>query len=420
MHIDKKTIRNIFLGVISCIILYWILHETERVRVVWNVFVKMVSPFFFGGAFAFVLNVPMRAIENRLLVNIKNAKLKRGLSLLIAIILLLLILMAVVLLLIPQIIDTIESILLQIPVFYDRLVLTVRGFLNNYPDVWEWLSANIDFESMNFGSILEKILSIVGNSATQIFTGAVSAIGTVSSGIVNFVLGFFFSIYCLLRKEILVVHGKKLLYAFLPEETADSWIRVLQLSNTTFSNFISGQCLEAVILGCMFAVAMLIFGMPYIPLISVLIAVTALIPIVGAFAGCILGAFFILVNDPIQAGWFVVMFLVIQQIEGNLIYPRVVGTSIGLPGMWVLVAVAVGGELMGPVGMLLMIPLASVGYALLREHCNKTIKDKNISDEKLAVQPPVLRKRLKEHLEKHKSRFFKKKSEKNDSEKTKE
>ena len=157
------------------------------------------------------------------------------------------------------------------------------------------------------------------------------------------------------------------------------------MSNRSFSNFISGQCLEAVILGCMFAVAMLVFKMPYIPLVSVVIAVTALVPIVGAWVGCIVGTFFIMVDSMPLALGFVVLFLVLQQIENNLVYPKVVGTSIGLPGMWVLVAVTVGGELMGVFGMLLFIPLASVLYALSRELADRRIAERNIPSEKLQV-----------------------------------
>ena len=179
----------------------------------------------------------------------------------------------------------------------------------------------------------------------------------------------------------------------------DEIIRVLRLVNSTFSNFISGQCLEAFILGCLFAVAMALFKMPYIPLVSVVIAVTALIPVVGAFVGCIVGAFFILVDDPLQALTFIAMFLVIQQLENNLIYPRVVGTSIGLPGMWVLVAVTVGGGIMGVGGMLLMIPLASVCYTLAREITDKRLAERNIPEEKLMDQPPELYSRFKQNRE---------------------
>ena len=220
------------------------------------------------------------------------------------------------------------------------------------------------------------------NSVSVIASGAFSAVGNVTGAIVNIVIGLVFALYCLGRKETLVRQGKKLLYAFVPERISDETIRILRLTNSTFSGFISGQCLEAVILGCLFAVAMAILRMPYISLISVLIGVTALVPLVGGFVGCFFGAFFILVNNPLQALIFVIVFLVIQQIEGNLIYPKVVGNSIGLPGMWVLVAVTIGGELMGVAGMLVMIPVTSVIYALLREITNKRLARRNIAPEK--------------------------------------
>ena len=168
-------------------------------------------------------------------------------------------------------------------------------------------------------------------------------------------------------------------------------------------------------MGGMFAVSMAIFRMPYIPLVSVLIAVTAFIPIVGAWIGCVLGAFLMLVNEPMQAVWFVIMFLVIQQIENNMIYPRVVGTSIGLSGMWVLVAVTVGGELMGVVGMLLMIPISSVLFTLLREYTQKRIDAKQIDPEKLRDHPPELVSTFKENRKKRKDKRTKQKNQKSET-----
>jgi len=196
-----------------------------------------------------------------------------------------------------------------------------------------------------------------------------------------------FAIYCLIRKEILASQARRLLYSFVPERISDEVVRILRMTNATFSGFLSGQCLEACILGTLFAIVMSIFRMPYVPLISVLIAVTALIPIVGAFVGCAVGAFFILVSNPMQALWFVIMFLILQQLENNLIYPKVVGKSVGLSGMWVLLAVSVGGAVMGVAGMLFMIPVFSVLYTLLREITEKRIAVREIPREKVNAQP---------------------------------
>jgi len=312
-------------------------------------------------------------------------------------------------LLIPQIISTVESLVATLPDFFDRVYAQAMEFLNSHPEAMEWLSENTDFENLDWSGLIQKAVTLITNSLTTVADKMLQLVISLSTGVFNAVLSLVFALYCLARKEILARQGRRLLYASVPEKVADEIIRILRMSNSTFSNFISGQCLEAVILGLMFALSMTIFGMPYMPLVSVTIAVTALVPIVGAFVGCIVGAFFILIDSPLLAFWFVIMFLVLQQIEGNLIYPRVVGTSIGLPGMWVLVAVAVGGDLMGVGGMLLMIPLASVIYALLREFSDKRLAAKGIDSEKLQAQPPILKSEFKEKRKKTKEKREKKK-----------
>ena len=203
----------------------------------------------------------------------------------------------------------------------------------------------------------------------------------------TFVIGLIFSFYILLQKEKLSRHGRQVIYGLLPLEKADRTLEILRLANRTFSSFLSGQCLEACILGTLFAVAMTIFRMPYALLVGVLIALTALIPIVGAFIGCGVGALLIAIDDPWKALWFVVMFLVLQQIEGNLIYPHVVGSSVGLPSIWVLAAVTLGGSLMGVLGMLLFIPLCSVVYSLFRAYVKDRLTARNVPVEKWRDPP---------------------------------
>ena len=185
------------------------------------------------------------------------------------------------------------------------------------------------------------------------------------------VIALVFAVYLLIQKDKLADHGERVMRAYLPKKIYGRTLYILKLLHKNFSNFISSQCLEAIILGTLFIIAMTIFGFPYAVLIGTLIAVTALVPIIGAFVGCAVGAFLILVENPLLAIWFVVMFLIIQQLEGNLIYPRVVGSSVGLPAIWVLVAVSVGGSLFGVVGMLIFIPIASTFYTLLREDVNE-------------------------------------------------
>ena len=408
MELNKKTLRTIFLGVAGCIVLYWLLHETERMTALLKSGIGIVAPFIAGAVVAFILNVPMRAIEGWF-KGLKKPGLRRALAIVLTLLIVLLVLIGVFYLLIPQIITTVESLVATLPEFFSRLQTQITQFLNENPEIMQWLYDNTDFENMNWSGLVEKAISLITNSLTAIADKMLQAVISLSTGIFNAVLSLVFALYCLARKEILARQGRRLLYAFVPEKAADHIVRILRMANSTFSNFISGQCLEAVILGLMFAVCMTIFGMPYMPLVSVTIAVTALVPIVGAFVGCVVGAFFILIDSPVLAFWFVIMFLILQQIEGNLIYPRVVGTSIGLPGMWVLVAVAVGGDLMGVGGMLLMIPLASVLYALTREFTSIRLQARGIDQDKLQAHPPELKSEFKEKRKKTKEKREKRK-----------
>ena len=401
MELNKKTLRRIFLGIVGCILLYWVLSTPERVTNIFGAIRKIVSPFVVGAILAFILNVPMRGIE-KLLSGIKKPGLRRALAMVITIISILLVLTGAVRLLAPQIVETIESLVSKLPGFFAGIKDRAVKYLNENPELLAWLNENTTFNSIDWSDLIQKAIAWISGSLNNIVDLTINTVIGLGTGIFNAVLSLVFALYSLSRKEILARQGRRLLYAFLPEKAGDETVRILRMSNTTFSNFISGQCLEALILGLMFAVTMPIFKMPYMPLVSVIIAITALVPIVGAFVGCAVGAFFILVDDPMMAVWFVVLFLVLQQIEGNLIYPKVVGSSVGLPGMWVLLAVAVGGSISGVGGMLLMIPLMSVLYALAREITNNRLAKRGIPAEKLQDQPPTLRSQYKEHREKKK------------------
>lgn len=388
MIIDKKTLRNVFLGVAGCIVLYWILSDKDRIQAIVASVTTMLSPFILGAGLAFILNVPMRAFESFL--GIDNPTGRRLTAIILTFVAFVLVVTMVVLLLIPQIGSTIETLIPRIVEFVESIEGTLNQFLGENPQLMQFIYENTGMETIDWGTLAQRLLGVIGDSLSAIFSSAISAIGSLTGAIVDFVVAMVFCLYCLFRKETLARQGRKILYAFLPEHWADEIIRVLRLTNVTFSNFLSGQCLEVCILGCLFAVAMSIFKMPYIPLISVLIAVTAFIPVVGAFIGCILGAFFILVDDFFLAIGFVVMFLILQQIENNVIYPRVVGSSIGLPGMWVLFSVMIGGELFGVAGMFLMIPMTSVIYTLLGEIVHDRLRLRQIAPEKLQTQPPEL------------------------------
>ena len=384
-EINKKTLRRIFLYVCGVIVLYWLLHETERVRNLLNGIFGIFAPFAFGGVLAFILNVPMRAIEGRMLRNVRNQNWKRIISVLITFFALFLVITLAFWLLIPQLLKTIHNLVPNLSSFLRDVEDTMMDFFKKNPQIHGWLKDNVDIEGG----------SLFGEGTKNLVGSAVTAISSIFTGAFDAIIAVVFSVYCLFQKETLARQGRKLLYAYLREKTADRVIRVLRLVNVSFSNFLSGQCVEVCILGTMFAISMAIFGMPYIPLISLLIAITAFVPIIGAWIGCALGTFLIFVESPVMAIWFVVLFLILQQIENSLIYPRVVGTSVGLPGMWVLVAVAVGGSLLGVIGMFLMIPIASVVHKLLKEYTNKRLEEMPVDPKKLQPQPPKFKSRRK-------------------------
>ncbi len=401
MEVNKKVFWNIFWVAVGCILLYWLIGERARYALIVEKIKGITAPFVFGSVLAFILNVPMRTIEN-LLAKIPKLRGRRVIAVLLTFIAVLLIIALVFLLLLPQLSDTLERLIPSLVSFFVSIGNEINKFMQDNPELMNWLAENTNFENFNWSELVQNAVSILGNSLSTILAGAINAIGKLSSVVMDLVIGLVFAVYCLFHKETLARQGRKLLYAYFPEKAADSIIRVVRLTNSTFSNFLGGQCIEVVILGSMFAVAMAIFGMPYIPLISVLIAVTAFIPIVGAWVGCIVGAFLIFVAEPAQAFWFVIMFVILQQVENNLIYPKVVGTSIGLSGMWVLVAVGIGGQLMGVAGMFLMIPIVSVFYTLLQEQTNRRLSLREIDPEKLSVQPPELSSKLKEKLKRRK------------------
>ena len=395
MELDKKNFKRLLAVVCAGIILYWLLNEPQLASGVWSFAIRTLSPFIVGAVIAFILNVPMRFFERHLKF-VQKAGLRRSIALLLTLVCGALVITAVFSLLIPQLAKTIASLYPAVAAFLKEVETWVNRTLAENPQLMQWIQENTELSKLDWAGLVQQGLTLVGNSLSTILTTALTAIGGLVGVLMDAFIAIVFAVYALFQKELLARQGRKLAYAFLKESHADYVVKVLRLSNATFSNFLSGQCIEVCILGGLFAVAMAIFRMPYIPLISVLVAVTAFIPVVGAWAGCIIGAFLILISDPVQAFWFVIMFLVIQQIEGNMIYPKVVGTSIGLSGMWVLFAIGIGGELMGVLGMFLMIPVVSVLYTLLREWTHNRLAKRDVAEDKLREQPPELVSRFKE------------------------
>lgn len=385
MELNKDTIKHLIWIVFAGVAFNWGLQHLEAISIALSWIVGLLTPFLLGGAIAFILNVPMQRIEPRLFPKAKRLRrLRRPLAVVLTILLVLAILAFAAFVIVPGVTGTAKQAAAQVPHALKAMEHWILELEKRLPEVGEYLSAlEIDWDSL-----VKKAADLLTGWGGSLLNSGVSIVSGVVSGVTTFFIGLFFAIYVLMQKEKLARQCKELLYAVLPERAADRTVGVARLAERTFSSFLSGQCIEAVILGSLFAVSMTILRLPYAPLIGVLIALTALIPIVGAFIGCVVGALLILMVSPIQALEFVILFLVLQQIEGNLIYPHVVGSSVGLPSIWVLAAVTLGGKLMGILGMLVFIPLCSVCYALLREFTHHRLSRRGISPSKWGGAPP--------------------------------
>lgn len=374
---NMKKIRHLIVFTALIILCFW---KYTIVFQAVKFVIGVVFPFILGGAIAFVFNVPMHFIENRLIQEKWKEKYKivrktaRPVSLVLTIIFVIGIVAAVLFGVLPQLTGTIAKLGYSIQTFIPKVQEWANDWFHNNKEVMAYVN-QLEF---NWDKVIEVAVDWVSNGAGNIVESGVTAAVNIVSGFATFFIAFVFACYILLQKEKLGVQAKKVLFAFVQKGRAEAAIEVCSLTYRTFSNFLTGQCMEAVILGTMFVIAMSIFKMPYAWLIGILIAFTALIPIFGAFIGCAVGTFLIFMIHPIQALWFIVLFLVLQQIEGNLIYPHVVGNSVGLPSIWVLAAVSIGGSLMGVVGMLIFIPIVSVLYALFREIVYLKLKKNNI------------------------------------------
>ena len=369
---NKKTIMQLILFTIIVIFAF------INISYLWT-FIKYIiaifMPFIIGAMMAFVLNVLLNVVENKLFkkLNKKNSKtwkkLKRPVSLITTFVIIIAIIALILGLIIPQLKNTVE--------------LFTENF-DSYKTQSVELLEKVGIEKKtinklnnNIENIQEEATKYISKNSDKIMQTTVGVATTVAGTVATIVLGIVFAIYILLKKEDLTRQFKKLARAYLPEKRQTTLKEISTLSNKTFGNFVSGQCIEALIIGLLCFIGMLILQIPYAPTIAVLVGFTALIPVFGAFIGTAIGAFLILMVDPTKALVFVIFIIILQQLEGNLIYPKVVGNSVGLPGIWVMVAVTVGASIGGILGMLLSVPVCSILYSILRTDVNNRIDQKN-------------------------------------------
>ncbi len=369
---NLKKIRGLILFTILILVALWNYQKLfDALKFMGNV----ILPFVLGGAIAFVLNVPMHFLEENIFGEAKAKKKKwalkfaRPCSFILTLILVIGVIGIVVFVVVPELGNTIMNLGRTLQVFVPEVQAWAMQLFQDNEEIVSYIQ-NINFD---WDKVLSSGIHFLKSGAGDMLGSTYAAAKSIISGVTTFFIAFVFSCYILLQKERLEIQVKKVMKAFMPDDWREIFLALASVVYKTFSNFLTGQCLEAIILGTMFFITMTILRLPYALLISILIAFTALIPIFGAFIGCAVGALLIFMVDPMKALIFVVMFLVLQQIEGNFIYPHVVGNSVGLPSIWVLVSVSIGASLMGVVGMLIFIPLVSVFYTIFRGIVNRRL-----------------------------------------------
>lgn len=361
----SKSFKEKLLLITYGVVLFVLLMNYKWIVNILNFIGNLISPFIIGAIIAFVLNVLVKSLEDGILKKIK--KYKRLISVFLSLIIIFGFIVVLLFILIPQIKNAGTIFVENIPEYQENIY--------NLGEKIGLSSDELEFLNLENNKIKDEITSFITNNSDKLINISMGFASSIVSVVCNFFIGIIFAIYVLMDKERLTKQTKKLLARICSTKLYNKIIDVTKLSNTTFSNFVKVQVLEAVILGVLCFVGMLIFRMPYAATISVLIGVTALIPIFGAFVGCVIGAFLIFMVSPIKALTFIIFFLVLQQIEGNFIYPKVVGGKIGLPSIWVLVAVTIGGSFGGVLGMLLAVPVVSIIYSLLRVFINTKPKE---------------------------------------------
>lgn len=377
MELNDSNIKKLRWLIVFTVAVVVIGVNYRRVLAVFMMIFGFISPFLLGGVMAFILNVPMRRIE-KLLPMKENNRLRRPISLVLTLLFVVGLLLLVIFVVMPQLFETFMSLQNSIPVFLAGVKKGAEDLFAQNPEILDYINGiQIDWKSFS-----EDVIGFLSSGASTVLNSTITAAVSIVSGVTTFGIALVFAIYILLQKETLSAQMKKLMRAFLPDRITENILSVADLAYNTFSHFLTGQCLEAVILGTMFFITLSVLRLPYALLVGVLIAFTALIPIFGAFIGCVIGAFLMLMVKPLDALLFVAVFFILQQIEGNLIYPHVVGNSVGLPSIWVLVAVTIGGSAMGIAGMLIFIPLCSVLYSLLRGTVYARLEKKNQEQKK--------------------------------------
>lgn len=373
---NKANILLVFLFIAFTVLFCWCLMNISQVAGLCRTVLSAFMPIIYGFFIAFIINLFMRPLESvydKLFKKKKiNFKIKRALCLIISIVLVVSIVLAVLFLVIPELVNTVYSFIHELPKYMASAEAKLNEIEKNFH------TFNFQLPELNAEELEARFIKLLTEKGFDFVNMTINLTSSIFSGVFNFVVSFFFAIYMLAQKEKLCHTIKRFLFAFIPISVANKILSWTKVTNKTFTKFATGQLTEAVILGALCFVGMIILGIPYPLIISILIGFTALIPVFGAFIGIIIGAVLIVLVNPVKAVWFVIFMIILQQLEGNLIHPKVVGKSVGLPGILVLAAVTVGGNAFGLLGTLLSVPIVSVIYFGLRLFVNRKLKERNI------------------------------------------
>ncbi|MFS0782668.1 AI-2E family transporter [Bacillus sp. 1P06AnD] len=380
MELNRSNIKKILFIIFIAILLFLGIQNIGYVFKYIFVLLHLISPLIIGVAIAFILNVLLRLIEEKLFgfLNKKNYRfwnrIRRPFSVFLTMAIIAGALFLLLFLFIPELKKTFETIVQNLPVYMDQIQKWTDAIFARF---------NIPADSLkdiqlNWEKAQKAVTDFVQNSHTNFFSKTMDVTTSIFSGIFDFVLGIVFALYMLLQKETLTNQVKRLMFAYLSRERANSLLELGKLTNSIFSKFVTGQFLEGCIIGTLCFIGMSIFSMPYSLIISLLVGFTSLIPVFGAFMGTTVGALLILMVDPMKAFWFIIFIICLQQVEGHFIYPKVVGNFVGLPGIWVLLAVLIGGSTYGVLGMLVSVPVCSLLYSLVQQWVEKRLYKKGI------------------------------------------
>lgn len=374
LPLNKKLLKYILAITFIIAMFYVLVTQPQKITSFFSSLISLLSPFIWGFCLAYVVNLLLRPLErgwnfiwHRLKKkNIVN-KIRRPICIALSFIIVLGALFAIVFMIIPTLEETVVGFVGKLPQYVKTLGLWYEKTVEFFAKYnFELPEINLDVDKI--GEIINNVITNYGNSMLDT---TVTVTTSIVSAIVNVVLGMVFAIYLLAQKENLIRQTNKVVHTVFKPEVADRLERLAKLVHSVFTKFVTGQLTEAVIIAVLCFIGMLIFRMPYAGMVSVLIGFTALIPMFGAFIGTAIGAFLILFESPVKAIWFVVFIIILQQLENNLIYPKVVGKSVGLPGIWVLCAVTIGGSAFGILGMLFSVPICSVMYVLFKNYINR-------------------------------------------------